>query len=268
MIKNPNALKFIHLTDCHVAANGGTVYGKRPVDRLRAAIDSINVEHKDADFLVITGDLTHNGDDDAYVALSRELRRLTIPSHLLVGNHDDARAFGYHFPDTQRCEYGFIQGSKRTPFGLCLFLDTSEKGTSVGHYCEKRRSWLEGVLGETDGPVMLFMHHPPFSVGIPDTDDSKLHEVDAFWQIIKPHRERIRHIFVGHAHRAVFGNWRGISVSCMRGLHHQVMLELTRSRTGQNGNFEAPAYGVVLADADQVMVHMHDFTDQSERFAF
>lgn len=268
VIKNPNALKFIHLTDCHVTGDDGTVYGKRPADRLRAAIDSINMDHDNADFVVITGDLTHRGDDAAYEAFARELRRLCIPSHLLVGNHDDARAFGFQFPDTQRCENGFIQGSKRTPFGLCLFLDTSQKGSHNGEYCEKRRTWLRRVLRETDGPVMLFMHHPPFAIGIPDTDDSKLQDSEVFWQILEPQRARIRHIFVGHAHRAVFGNWKGISVSGMRGLNHQVMLDFDRTEGGQNGNFEAPAYGIVLADADQVMVHMHDFTDRSERFVY
>ncbi|MEL6641564.1 MAG: hypothetical protein AAFP98_09675 [Pseudomonadota bacterium] len=33
------------------------------------------------------------------------------------------------------------------------------------------------------------------------------------------------------------------------------------------GNFEPPAYGVVLLDKDQVTVHLHDFTDTSKRFA-
>ena len=268
MIKNPNALKFIHLTDPHVAAQDGLVYGRRPAERLRAAIDSINMDHDNADFVVITGDLTHHGDNDAYDVFARELRRLSVPSHLLVGNHDDARAFAYQFPETQRCEHGFIQGSKRTPFGLCLFLDTSEKGSAKGVYCDKRRNWLSNALSETDGPVMLFMHHPPFAIGIPNTDDSRLQDSDAFWQVLAPHKERIRHIFVGHAHRVMFGNWRGISVSGMRGLNHQVMLELDREPSGQGGNFESPAYGIVLADAEQVMVHMHDFMDRSARFVF
>ncbi|WP_316863466.1 metallophosphoesterase [uncultured Cohaesibacter sp.] len=268
MNKNPEMLKFIHMTDCHVAGNDQTVYGERPSTKLRAAIDSINRDHEDADFVVITGDLTHHGDDAAYENFARELRRLVIPSHLLMGNHDDTRTFRFHFPEAQRCDCGFIQGSKRTPYGLCLFLDTSHKGSSAGRYCEERSKWLSGVLGATDGPVMLFMHHPPFKIGIPDTDDSKLEDAEAFWEIVEPHKDRIRHIFVGHAHRVVFGNWRGISVSCMRGLNHQVSLELLRSGSGQHGNFEAPAYGIVLANSDQVMIHMHDFTDRSERFVF
>ncbi len=268
MIKNMDMLKFIHLTDPHITGDDIPLYGHRPAARLRAAIDSINSEHHDADFVVITGDLTHHGDDAGYELFARELRRLAVPSHLLVGNHDDVRSFRFHFPDAQRCDCGFIQSSKRTPFGLCLFLDTSQQGSSIGHYCEQRRDWLEGVLKETSGPVMLFMHHPPFAIGIPDTDASRLQEAEMFWQILAPHHQRIRHLFVGHAHRILYGNWRGLSVSCMRGLNHQVALELTPSAKGQMGNFEPPAYGVVLVNEEQVMVHMHDFMNNSERFLF
>lgn len=268
MIRNPDMLKFIHLTDCHIVKDGGSVYGQKPAGKLRAAIDSINNEHHDADFVVITGDLTHHGDDAAYETFARELRRLSIPSHLLVGNHDDVRTFRFHFPEAQRCDCGFIQGSKRTPFGLCLFLDTSQRGSDVGRYCEERQAWLKGVLSETTGPVMLFMHHPPFAIGLPDMDESRLVDAEAFWQILQPHSRRVRHIFVGHAHRIVYGNWRGLPVSCMRGLNHQVALEMQSSPKGQYGTFEAPAYGVVLANEEQIMVHMHDFTDRSDPFLF
>ena len=43
---------------------------------------------------------------------------------------------------------------------------------------------------------------------------------------------------------------------------------MTSSPKGQYGNFEAPAYGVVLANEEQIMVHMHDFMDRSDRFIF
>ena len=270
MIKNPNVLKFIHLTDPHVTAPGVKAYGGNPVERLRAAIDSINEEHGDADFAVITGDLAHRGADAAYQLFAREIARLSVPVHLLMGNHDDPRVFRFYFPDTQRCEHGFIQGSKRTPFGLCLFLDTWQQGTGTGGYCARRSAWLEGVLAETDGPVMLFMHHPPFEIGIPVTDASALEDAARFWTILAPHRARIRHLFFGHVHRPVFGSWRGIPVSAMRGLNHQVALDMASASHGerQRGTFEPPAYGVVLVDSERVIAHMHDFMDCSERFRF
>ena len=83
-------------------------------------------------------------------------------------------------------------------------------------------------------------------------------QVRIFTQIVCP--------ATGHVHRAIFGNWRGISYSCMRGLNHQVALELKSENDKIQGNFEPPAYGVVLLSPDTVTVHLHDFSDQSENF--
>ena len=52
-------MKFIHLTDTNLTLPGNTLYDLNPLTRLQAAVESINSEHADADFCVITGDLTH-----------------------------------------------------------------------------------------------------------------------------------------------------------------------------------------------------------------
>ena len=81
-------MKFIHLTDTHVIGGDRTLYGANPARRLALAVDSINTEHGDADFTVVTGDLTHWGDADAYAAFEAQIRRLSMPLVLMVGNHD------------------------------------------------------------------------------------------------------------------------------------------------------------------------------------
>ena len=122
------------------------------------------------------------------------------------------------------------------------------------------------MLDHSDDPVFLFMHHPPFKTGIASMDRIMLHDAEAFHDVIAPHKARIRHLFFGHVHRAIFGTWRGISYSGMRGLNHQVALELNGAADRIAANFEPPAYGVVLLSDDQVTVHLHDFADRSERF--
>lgn len=110
------------------------------------------------------------------------------------------------------------------------------------------------------------MHHPPFKVGIKAMDKIMMQDVEAFHDVLAPHKSRLRHLFFGHLHRAVSGNWRGISYSCLRGLNHQVALDLEASANDIAGSFEPPTYGVVLLDADTVVVHLHDFADKSARF--
>jgi 3',5'-cyclic AMP phosphodiesterase CpdA len=258
-------MKFIHLTDTHVIGDG-LLYGQDPAAQLRAAVDSINAEHGDAGFVVLTGDMTHWGDAAAYARFQREIEKLTMPVHLMVGNHDDTAAFGEAFPETPRDENGFVQSGFDTPFGRFLLLDTKDAETHAGAYCTARQAWLDRELDQTDGPIVLFMHHPPFKTGIASMDRIMLQDSEAFHDVIAPHKTRLRHLVFGHVHRAIFGNWRGISYSCMRGLNHQVALELKGDVDRIAANFEPPAYGVVTLSDDQVTVHLHDFADRSERF--
>jgi 3',5'-cyclic AMP phosphodiesterase CpdA len=257
-------MKFIHLTDTHVIGEG-LLYGQNPAERLARAVASINDEHGDAEFVVVTGDMTHWGDSAAYAMFADAIGQLTMPVHLMIGNHDDTPSLMEAFPNVPRDENGFVQTVFQTPFGHFLLLDTKASGTHAGAYCEARRTWLARQL-EAPGPVFLFMHHPPFAVGIKAMDAIMMHDAEAFHDVISPHTSRIRHLFFGHVHRAIWGNWRGISYSCMRGLNHQVALDLNAPAERINGNFEPPTYGVVLLQDDQVTVHLHDFTDTSASF--
>ena len=257
-------MKFIHLTDTHVVGSG-LLYGQDPAERLTGAVTSINAEHSDAEFVIVTGDMTHWGDADAYARFAIEIAKLKIPFHLMVGNHDDTPSLMQTFPDLPRDENGFVQHAIETPHGRLLLLDTKGPLGHAGAYCEARRDWLSHQL-EASGPVYLFMHHPPFEVGIKAMDAIMMLDAEAFHDVVAPHKNRIRHLFFGHVHRAIWGNWRGISYSCMRGLNHQVALDLNAPAERINGNFEPPAYGVVVLQDDQVTVHLHDFTDTSESF--
>lgn len=258
-------MKFIHLTDTHVIGEG-LLYGKDPAARLRAAVASINAEHGDADFVVLTGDMTHWGDAAAYARFTPEIKKLNMPVHLMVGNHDDTAAFGEAFPETPRDDNGFVQSGFDTPFGRFLLLDTKDPETHAGAYCPARLAWLDRELDQTDGPIVLFMHHPPFKTGIASMDRIMLQDAEVLHNVIASHKAHIRHLFFGHVHRAIFGNWRGISYSCMRGFNHQVALELNGAVDRIAANFEPPAYGVVTLSDYQVTVHLHDFADRSERF--
>ena len=258
-------MKFIHLTDTHVIGED-LLYGQAPAERLATAVRSINSEHGDAEFVVLTGDMTHWGDAAAYGRFACEIRKLEMLVHPMVGNHDDTDAFAEAFPQTPRDAHGFVQTGFDTKHGRFLLLDTKAADTHAKAYCAVRRDWLREELERSDVPILLFMHHPPFETGIASMDRIMLQDVEAFCDVISPHKARIRHLFFGHVQRAIFGNWRGISYSCMRGLNHQVALDLSSTPDRITANFEPPAYGVVLLDHDQITVHLNDFTNSSQHF--
>ncbi|MBR9652982.1 phosphodiesterase [Thalassovita aquimarina] len=258
--------KFIHLTDPHVIGGDCLLYGANPARRLARAVDSIIEEHGDAAFVIVTGDMTHWGDADAYVAFAREIHRLPMPVHLMVGNHDDGAAFTGAFPHAPRDRNGFVQYAFDTPHHRAIYLDTKMPGTHAGGYCAARREWLAAQLAEADRPVLLFMHHPPFQTGIKSMDSIMMLDSEPFHETVAPYKDQIQHLFFGHVHRAIFGNWRGISFSCMRGLNHQVGLDLGPAGNPIPGDLAQPAYGVVLLSDDTVVVHMHEFAAKSPRF--
>ncbi|MEL6641565.1 MAG: metallophosphoesterase [Pseudomonadota bacterium] len=130
-------MKFIHLTDTHVIGEG-LLYGQDPAERLVRAVASINAEHSDAAFVIVTGDLTHWGDADAYATFAREIDKLTVPVHLMMGNHDDTPALAQAFPDIPRDENGFVQTAFETSHGRFLLLDTKAPEGHAGAYCDAR----------------------------------------------------------------------------------------------------------------------------------
>jgi 3',5'-cyclic-AMP phosphodiesterase len=258
-------MKFIHLTDTHLTAPGMLLYGLDPQLRLRAAVDSINADCGDAGFVIITGDLAHWGEPEAYAALKSELARLSMPVHLAIGNHDARPAFCAAFPHTPLDSHHFVQYAFTAEGARYVVLDTNEPGVSWGVWCEQRAAWLQNELASHELPVYLFIHHPPFPVGIGAMDNISLRDVSHLRFALAPHRARIRHLFFGHLHRPIAGSWLGIPVSTLRGTNHQVALDW-RPTSSVPGSHEPPQYAVVLAHDEHTVVHLHDYLDNSARF--
>lgn len=259
--------KFIHLTDTHCVNPGDNLYGLNPAQRLSAAIDNLLSEgHDDAEFVVVTGDLTHWGDPAAYQVFAEQMERLPTPVELVIGNHDNRQAFLKQFPSAHRDVNGFIQGYRDTPVGRCLFLDTVLAGTHAGAYCDKRLAWLDEQLGNAPGEVMLFMHHPPFHIGLPRLDTICLADHQAFTDVVLQHQSKVKHLFFGHVHRPLSGSWIGIPFSTLFSTNHQVAFSLDDDPQ-LTGSHEPPAYAVILAGHETLLVHTHQFMDRSPRYS-
>lgn len=259
-------MKLIHLTDTHFVRPGLRLFGLDPRARLDAAVDDINTHHADADLVVITGDLAHWGEAPAYAALRRSLDRLAPPYMPLIGNHDDRELLREAFPQAPLDDDGFVQGRLDTPMGRLLFLDTNQPGTHAGWYCETRQAWLARELAEGEQPLYLFMHHPPFELGLVPMDRIGLAHRDLVAEIVRPHARRVRHLFFGHVHRPICGSWMGIPFSTLRATNHQVWLDWSAKGDSIPGSHEPPAYAVVLVGEETVVVHTHDYLDASPKF--
>ena len=246
-------MKFIHVTDPHLTEPGKMLWGTDPRERLSRCLDDIARLHGDAEFCVVSGDLTETGEPAAYEWLRQRLQDFPIKAFLMLGNHDDRTAFQSAFPDEPCCNDGFVQQSHMTDQGLFVFLDTKKDGkTSAGELCEIRRRWLAKQLADAgDAPVFLFMHHPPLDVGVPHMDRIKLDDPHSFAELLGA-GSNIRHIFFGHVHRAGYYNWRGFPCTSLPGTNHQVAM--MHDSVGTAYSAEPAMYGIAVLDSEQLNI--------------
>lgn len=250
---------FLHFTDPHLPPTGGAVLGGDPAPGFAAALADAAGRHGPgadlpASFAAITGDLVRDGEPEAYARLKGMLEGLPWPVHLMLGNHDDRDAFRRAFPAAPLDDAGFVQQSLATPAGTCLMLDTHAPGRSEGELCARRLQWLSARLGESAGPVLLFLHHAPQPVGIPYMDGIALRDADALWEVLAPHRARVRHVFHGHLHRPIAGSWRGIPLSSLRGTAFAVALGQPTGKLAVSHR-EAPCYALARVVGEDLVVH-------------
>ena len=249
--------EFIHFSDPQVIPAGRLNYDIDPQVRLRRCVDSILQDSSNAQVCVITGDLAHIGEKIAYEVLKQELSRLPMPVFMLMGNHDKRGEFLSVFPNHPVDNYGYIQFVHNTEAGKFIGLDTLNDGHRGGVLCEQRLGWLEQQL-EGEESAFLFMHHPPFVTGIHNMDPDGLQNADEFLNVLKPFKTKIRHIFCGHLHRCVSGNWQGISYSCPTSLVHQTPFDF-ENRKITHLSPEPPQYHRVRVYPDHVVVHAREF---------
>jgi 3',5'-cyclic-AMP phosphodiesterase len=255
-------MKLIQLTDIHLTRPGETIAGRDPNANFARAIDHVLECHVDAEAIFVTGDLSDWGDRDDYVRLKERVDRLPVPVRLCIGNHDDRTTFLSVFPD-HADENGFAQGGFALSQGVGITLDTWGADTHAGHFCETRQRWLDAQLGETDGPVWLFMHHNPVPTGVAPMDSIMLQDATAFGEIVAAHRERIAHIFFGHCHMPLSGSFRGVPMSSSRGTNHAGWANFAERKLLSASDLPE-AYAVILAEVGSVMVHMVEFGYRGE----
>ncbi len=140
--------KIIQITDLHLTKPGTRLWGIDPCSRLEACLNDLAQHHADADFCVISGDLTEAGDLEALRYLQKKLDNFPIDTHLMIGNHDNRERFLSTFPDQPTDGNGFIQYAIQTSFADAaqILLDEGYKGPST----KNAPRWLLRILAIFD----------------------------------------------------------------------------------------------------------------------
>ncbi|MGR9250117.1 metallophosphoesterase [Rhizobium leguminosarum] len=165
------------------------------------------------DALVVTGDLVDDGWRQGYRLVAESLRSLDCPVHLLPGNGDDVRlmrselaAVGTWINPTGPMHF------RTAVDGLTLFgVDLTVAGQSYGDVLP-HLPWLMSVLADVTTPSLLFMHQPPFSIGIEALDQVGCRNGSALLCSLETMHRLPLAILCGHVHRPAFGRLGSIPV--------------------------------------------------------
>ncbi len=207
-------VRFIHLSDPHYLRS----YQDQPISRLinktgieltqhfRAGMQQIYDTHKAFDFILISGDLVHEGTAEEYTSFRQFLAELTgdTPVYMALGNHDrDTFWQGFLDMDEHTCGPYFYE-KIHTPSGLRIIaLDSRGGQYGMGRISSTQLEWLKGVLSVPNKTgSILMLHHTPFLGDGEETQEHpltyQLENARELYDVVK--NSDILGIFTGHTH--------------------------------------------------------------------
>jgi len=259
------------ISDCHLSAPDTLAYGHVDAGAALARV----VAHVNAgtrpDMAMISGDLTNDGSVAEMRHAKSALDRLQCPYRVLPGNHDLRASmrtvFGAEYcpaPAGNFLNFTVELGDLRL-----IALDSILEGAPGGAFCDTRADWLADALGgNMTTPTLVFLHHPPLPLGVPETDEDGFLEVEKIANIVT-HYPNIARICSGHIHLATQTMWHGIL--CVTA--PSTAMELTRDfgEYGHPSRFSKPAPGYLmhhLTRAGQLVSHVVHVPQDGETYPF
>jgi Icc protein len=224
------------VTDLHIREPGRKAYGRLDTaPYLQKAVETISRCPQQPTAVVLTGDLTDFGRMAEYEHLRALLAGLTCPYFLLAGNHDNVDNLRAAFP-----EHGYLNASGPLQYSVpvgdlqLIALDTSVRGQSHGALGTDRLDWLDGELDKAKHrPVVIAMHHPPFTTLIGHMDKIGLLEGREEMARIVSQYPNVERVICGHLHRAIEVRFGGTIASTSPAPAHQVVLDLEPQASSQ-----------------------------------
>jgi 3',5'-cyclic-AMP phosphodiesterase len=167
---------------------------------------------------------------EEYEHLNRLLAPLEIGFAAVPGNHDSRELMRAALP---KGGYAQSTGALNSlhpvgPLDLVL-LDSSVPGKPHGELEAPTLAWLDATLAlSSTRPALIFLHHPPFVIGIHHMDVQNLRNAGALANVLRRH-PRARLVAAGHVHRAALTQFFGIPATICPAPNHAVALDLEES---------------------------------------
>ena len=178
------------------------------------AVSEINKLHPD--FVVVTGDLVHDGKDEAEIA---EFKRITakinndIPVYVTPGNHDLGQEPTEQSINTFIKNYGYDRFSFKHKGSLVIGFNSSLIKNDLPKLENQQLRWLEKQFrkGKNADHIILFCHYPFFIQSVDEPEGYSNISVEKREKYIRLFKENgVDAIFSGHLHKNKVNNVDGI----------------------------------------------------------
>jgi 3',5'-cyclic AMP phosphodiesterase CpdA len=243
------------LTDLHLRVGPDDLGAAKALEHAVAALAALDPQ---PGAVLVTGDLTDDGDPRSYARVRELLAPLTVPVHPIPGNHDDRDALREAFADHPGVAGadGFVQYATACGPLRILMLDTLVPRSPAGRLDAERLAWLAGEL-EDPAPTLIAMHHPPIPTGIGEFDTIGLPEQDvaALAELLHG-RSHVLRVTAGHIHRVITSAVGGVPVVVAPSAWREAVLDLGPGGRAVVSDTEPPGYALhVLTDGGALVTH-------------
>lgn len=222
---------FIQITDHHLLETEETLReGFCPGHAMRMVMRHISQNMADkVDFIISTGDLVEPDTDATYQGAIKLLginspaalpgpQKINIeglrdfPMYFLPGNHDKREMFTrYLFPESQAPDlYNLTFEHKGVQF---IFMDWGPE--SKAHLFPETREFLLKAL-QKEIPSILVCHQHVKKIGSRWLDNFLADNLDEFWDVVLPQKEKVLGILNGHVHISYEDEYRGVPIYGLR----------------------------------------------------
>lgn len=188
----------VQVTDSHLFGEAGTaMLGVDTDASLRAVLRQIEADGRHPDLLLATGDLSQDGEAQAYRRFASILSEAPALDRACVrclpGNHD--------LPAVMRQELA-EWSAPVTDVGAwrVVTLDTTVPGSNAGHLPDRQLDMLEAALAAAPGRhTLVAMHHNPMQIDSHWHDTMMIDNPQALFKLLT-HWPQVRVLLWGHVH--------------------------------------------------------------------
>ncbi len=196
-LESGNTLRLVQITDTHLnGPEDGHLLGMKTLHSMNCVLDIVREERSDIDAILVTGDLSQDGTEQAYQHLHNALKPFACPVFWFEGNHDDPQTMRAVAAGTEH-----LNQIIRSEHWQVVLLNSQVEGAVYGRLSVAQLELLEQALQERpDLHTLISFHHHPIPMGSTWIDRIGVKNADDFMSLIARF-SNVKCVLWGHVHQ-------------------------------------------------------------------